>query len=334
MQKSEVRLNHLSDQWVIFAPARGKRPSDFAAGGPEREVAPVHDEDCPFCPGNEADLSEIVHETMDQRNETWQTRTILNKFPALTPDGTAERFHEGIYTGMPGVGRHEVIIETPLHNRSPALMEPREILAVVDAYHQRYVDIMSGPHVDMVVIFRNHGPRAGTSLVHPHSQIIGVSWAPRHLRLREERAQQYYDRLGRCIYCDILEQEMKDRRRSLFENSSFFVFVPYFAQVPFESWIVPKQHKADFCDITESEKTELAVALRNILGRLYVKLNDPDYNYVIHTAPRYKANEPHLHWYLRIRPRLTTQAGFEIGSGISINPSMPEDDAEFLRTGP
>jgi UDPglucose--hexose-1-phosphate uridylyltransferase len=182
----------------------------------------------------------------------------------------------------------------------------------------------------MAIIFRNHGSRAGTSLMHPHSQIVVTGIVPHYIRWREEEAQRYFDEWGRCVYCDILDFEMRDRRRILLENESFLAFIPFAAEVPFEIWIMPKRHQADFGQITDKEKADLAFALRDSLARLHNRLQDPDYNYVINTSARYRADEPQLHWYLQIWPRLTTRAGFEIGSGININPSIPEEDADFL----
>jgi UDPglucose--hexose-1-phosphate uridylyltransferase len=210
-------------------------------------------------------------------------------------------------------------------------MKTEEVARVIETYHRRYVDILKHDQSMMVVIFRNHGPRAGTSLIHPHSQLIAVGWVPSYIRWREDSAERYYDKWGRCVCCDIVEFELQDRSRHVYENQSFVAFVPYAAEVPFEVWIVPRRHQADFGDISDVEKQDLALALHHVLRSLYDRLHDPDYNYIINTAARHKSGEPHLHWHVQIRPRLTTRAGFEIGSGIGINPSIPEQDAEFLR---
>jgi len=183
----------------------------------------------------------------------------------------------------------------------------------------------------MAIIFRNHGRQAGASLIHPHSQIVATSVVPHQIRAAGDEAQRYYDERARCLYCDILAFEQADGQRLVTENASFVALVPFAADVPFEVWIIPKQHQADFGSMTEREQGDFAAILQAILRRLLVKLNDPDYNYAIQTAPRYKAEEPQLHWYCRIRPCLTTPAGFELGAGISINPSLPERDAAFLR---
>lgn len=327
---NEIRQNKATKQWVIYAPARRKRPQDFQERHSEKKELPVLDKECPFCPGNEHLLSSIVMEMPRSEQNCWQTRVILNKFPALTPDEDINRFTQGIYLAMPGYGRHEVIIESPEHNRDIAKMSIAEVGVLIETYHKRYVDLMKAHENMMTLIFRNHGSQAGGSQNHPHSQIIMTGIVPHHVRWREEEAQRYFDEWGRCVYCDILAFEMQDRRRIVLENQSFLAFIPFAAEVPFEVWIMPKKHQADFGQISNEEKSDLAQALYDILTRLYIKLQDPDYNYVINTAAQYKAYEPQLHWYLQIWPRLTTQSGFELGSGMTINPSIPEEDANFL----
>lgn len=260
----------------------------------------------------------------------WQTRVIPNKFPALLPQGSERREERGIYLAMAGYGRHEVIIESPTHSQQPASMSVGEIGVVLETYHRRYVDLMREHRNMLAMIFRNHGERAGTSLVHPHSQLIVTGIVPGHIRAREDVAQRHFDRWGRCVYCEILEFELRERTRIVLENPSFVGFVPFAAGVPFETWVLPRRHAADFGSISDPEKEDLASALQSLLQRLCDRLGDPDYNYVIVSSARYRAGEPQLHRYLQIRPRLTTWAGFEIGSGIPINPSVPEADAAFL----
>lgn len=291
---------------------------------------PSHDKSCPFCRGNDHMLPSIIMEMKSEKGD-WETRVVPNKFPALTPGGSLERTTRGIYLAMEGYGHHEVVIETPFHNRQLGTMSDDEMGFVIETYHKRYIDLMKRDENMMIIIFRNHGLRAGTSLIHPHSQIIATGMVPHHIRWREEEAQHYYDEWGSCIFCDVLAFEMNHSQRIISDNDSFTAFVPYAAEVPFEVWIMPKTHKADFGDISDGEKADLTGIMRNILDKYNKKLGDPDYNYVINTSVRYRAKEPQLHWYLQILPRLMTRAGFEIGSGININPSIPEDDAEFLR---
>jgi UDPglucose--hexose-1-phosphate uridylyltransferase len=276
-------------------------------------------------------LQSIIAERPHPSGKGWQTRVVPNKYPALTTLGDNRRYHVGFYLAMRGYGNHEVIVESRRHDRHGALMSVPEVETIVHTYHERYRALMEDHENMMIIIFRNHGARAGTSLIHPHSQLIVTGIVPNFIRWREEQAQRYFDTWGRCVFCDMLQSERADRRRLVFENESFLAFVPFAAEVPFETWLMPKRHQADFGQISDREKSDLAAGLHHILKGLYDKLNDPDYNYVINTAPRYKADEPQLHWYLQVRPRLTTRAGFEIGSGISINPSLPEADAEFMR---
>jgi UDPglucose--hexose-1-phosphate uridylyltransferase len=330
MKVGEIRQNKATKQWVIYAPARRKRPKDYQIFRKKMHV-PAHDEKCPFCPGNEKHLPKIIMEVKNS-NESWQVRVIPNKFPALTPKRDLTRLCKGIYVFMHGYGHHEVIIETPFHNRPMAKMSAKEVIPIIETYHRRYLDLMKENENMMIIIFRNHGLRAGTSLVHPHSQIIATGMVPHHIRWREEEAQRYFDELGHCVYCDILTYELKDKQRVIHENKSFVTFIPFAADIPFETWIMPKNHKADFGEISDEEKSDLAISLHNILKVLNDKLHDPDYNYVINTSARYRAQQPQLHWYLQISPRLTTTAGFEIGSGMSINPSIPEEDARYLKT--
>jgi UDPglucose--hexose-1-phosphate uridylyltransferase len=332
MTGSEMRQDKTTNNWVIFSEFRRKRPRDMQREEKRVETLPAYDEQCPFCPGNEHMLEPLLEERRTT-SDTWHTRVVPNKFPALLPEGEKVRRAEGIYLAMDGFGRHEVVIESPRHDRQIALLSPGEVLQVIETYHSRYLRLMEEDENMMVLIFRNHGPGAGTSLIHPHSQIIATSIVPWYIRFREEQAQKYHDQWGRCVYCDILAFEAGERRRLIHENGSFVAFIPFAAEVPFETWIMPKAHQADFGSVTAGEKRELSEILHRVMTTLYERLNDPDYNYVINTAPRYKAGEPHVHWFVRVRPRTTTPAGFEIGSGMHVNSSVPEDDAAFLKTG-
>ena len=329
---NEIRHNKATGDWVVYAPSRSERPVLTAHDAEHpREPVPEHDEDCPFCPGNEDQLPEILMELSGMDPQTWQTRVVPNKFPALRTTGDDRRYQRGMYVALAAHGRHEVIIESPQHNRKLAEMLTGEVDTIVETYHRRYVDVMAQYDNMLTLIFRNHGPRAGTSIRHPHSQLVASPIVPRYIRWREDEAQRYFDQWGRCVFCDVIAHEIEDGRRVVLENETFLVIVPFAAAVPCEMWLVPKRHQADFGAITDAEKADLSMALRECVVRLSRKLGDPDYNYIINTSARYRADEPQLHWYLQIWPRTVIPAGFEIGSGLRINPSMPEDDAAFLR---
>jgi UDPglucose--hexose-1-phosphate uridylyltransferase len=303
----------------------------------ERELSeagelPEKDGNCPFCSGNEKMIPPIVFELPTTSTDEWQTRTVPNKYPVLVPGVEIAGTNRGMYRVTTNYGRHEVVIETPFHNRDIPFMSLEEVEAVIETYSRRYSAIYNANEaVETVIVFRNHGRNAGTSLRHPHSQIVATDLVPESVRLREQIAADYHRRNKRCILCDVIEQERGDQARLVSENDSFLCFVPFAAEVPCEVWIVPKRHCADFGLIAQEEQGHLAAALQDTLQRLHDALNDPDYNYVIRSGTRQDTMVPHLHWYLQIRPRLTTPAGFEIGSGMEINHSLPEEDAELLR---
>lgn len=322
----EIRQNKLTRDWIIFAPERVNRPEDFKKVLKKKKIKD-YDKNCPFCNINE----DIIMETPGIGKNSWQTRVLLNKYPVLVPDKNTERAIDGIFLKMAAYGKHELVIEHPKHNICIGKMKAEEVKSIIETYRIRYNELLKDKRNMMILIFQNHGSKAGASLIHPHSQIIATGMVPLLLRIHEEEAQQYFDNLGRCVMCDIIKFEGSNRERIILENDSFISFVPYAAEVPYEVLIVPKKHKASFGDISNEEIFYFAKILQQVMNRIYSKLSDPDYNFIVISATRYKAGEPHLHWYFRIRPRLTTRAGFEIGSGISINPSLPEKDAEYLR---
>lgn len=329
--QSEIRQNLLTGKWVIIAPERGERPEALVSQqNTQREQRPSSRESCPFCPGNESMLPDILDALPSPA--AWQTRVVPNKFPALRPDPDPARSTHGIYRAVANYGKHEVIIEHPLHDRDLAQMSLPETDVVIETYHRRYHDLMTR-HDDymLCLIFRNHGPRSGASLTHPHSQLVVTDIVPHDIRWREQTAQRHFDQHGRCALCAIMAYELEAGQRVVSANESLVAFVPYAAEVPFELWIVPRRHQASFSALSDRQKPDLAHILSACLRRLHTRLDDPDYNYIIQSAAQYHAGQPHLHWYLQIRPRLVTPAGFEIGSGVHINPSVPENDAEFLR---
>ncbi|EAZ87959.1 galactose-1-phosphate uridylyltransferase [Crocosphaera chwakensis] len=331
METGQIRLNKVTGEWVIYAPSRRKRPQDFQQNSQDSIAFKQSQNHCPFCSDNENKSEQVLLEIKNNQQDHWQTKVVANKFPALNFHENSKRSLEGIYMTMSGYGHHEVVIESPDHQKTIATLSISEIIVIIETYQKRYLKLMEDKEIMMVIIFRNHGKGAGASLRHPHSQIIASSIVPSHRRLQEAEAQRYFDHWARCVYCDILNFEINEKSRVIVENKLFVSFVPFAAEFPCEIWIMPKQHQADFGSITSEEITAFATILKDSLSRLYNKLNNPDYNYVINTAARYKAEEPQLHWYCQIRPRLTTPAGFELGSGISINPSIPEVDAAFLR---
>ena len=330
----QLRQDPTTKEWVIIAAERSKRPHDFKKAELATEK-PSYREDCPFCPGNE---HLTPHETLAYRSggppdsKGWWVRVVRNKFPALSPEGSLERKDEkGFFRRMDGVGIHEVVIEDPLHNQLLPLMDDKQLEEVLLAYRERYLALREDPRIQLAIIFKNHGEAAGTSLEHPHSQLVGTPIVPSNVRKKLQEAARYYDDHGGCVYCDLIAEELSLGERIVEETERFVVFQPFASRSPFETWIVPKQHQASFGLISMEDSKRFAKALKGVLFKLYSKLNDPEYNFVIHTAPFKDEQENYYHWHLQIIPRLTTPAGFEQGSGIFINVSFPEETAQFLK---
>jgi UDPglucose--hexose-1-phosphate uridylyltransferase len=328
---SELRLDPTTREWVIIATERAKRPRDLVSRAPH-PVPESHVADCPFCPGNEDQTSGESISFPDPATDLWRVRVIENKFPAVQPDGSAERFQDHpLALSLKGIGLHEVVVESALHNRYLAFMEDDEVFDVVRAYRDRLRVMHTVDFVRQVIIFKNHGHSAGTSLEHPHSQIVAAPVVPRHRRHQYDVAIQHYDERGRNLYQDMVEFEIEKGLRVVHADDTFVEMHPYASRRPFETWIVPRNSAASFADVSDDELRKFGVALRDALRRLYIGLNNPDFNHVLYTAALGDENEPHFCWHLRIYPRLTAVAGFEIGSGIHINTSVPEDTALFMR---
>ena len=325
----EYRQNMATREWVILAPERRSRPEDFHTQSRSNAVVPVHKPDCPFCTGQENQTEQPTYVHPDQEN--WQVRVVPNKFAALRNHTSAARSQAGAFLAAGGFGIAEVVIEHPQHNQTLATMEIPEVEAVLRAYRERQTKLSQDPRINLVTIFRNHGVRAGTSLEHPHSQIIATPIIPPHVRYPMERAVMYYDQNGTCVYCDMVAEEIRQQERVITETDRFVSFCPFAARSPFECRIYPKTHQPSFILTTDDELGELAMVLRDVLGRLYKGRGNPDYNFVMRSAPVGDHDTRHLHWYMVIIPRVTTAAGFEIGSGIYINTVPPEESARLLR---
>jgi len=333
-----LRQDPATRKWSIIATERAKRPDDFAGSLEDKAKLETYVESCPFCKGNEHMTPEPMYMLPAGDGAgpgAWAIRVVPNKFAALSrpPGDTAStaRTRKGPYLEMDGIGEHEVVIEAPDHSKTIATMTEAEVSRVVSTYKARFLELDRSEWNQQITIFRNQGEGAGTSLAHPHSQIIGTPIVPEEIRKRLEVAQRHYDDCGTCIYCDMLQAELKEKTRIIASNAGFVAFAPFAATVPYDTWIVPRRHASSFGVITDDEANLLGAMLRRVLKGMYTLLGNPDYNYVVRSAPHHSAGEPHFHWYLEILPRLTTRAGFEIGTGMNINVVVPEDAASQLR---
>ncbi len=326
----ELRKDPIIGRWVIIADERTRRPQDYRAGIEEPPAGP-----CPFCPGHESATPPEILAFRDPGSSAngpgWQVRVIANKFPALKVEGELNKSGEGLYDKMNGIGAHEVIIESPEHERHLADQDPQHIEKIIQAFILRMQDLKKDVRLKYLMVFKNHGYRAGATLHHSHSQLIATPIVPKAIKEEMYGAQAYYRYKERCIFCDIVRQEQEDRRRLVCENAEFLAMVPFAARFPFEIWILPKRHNPSFEKLPPEQVPPLAAILKECLIRLNLAISRPPYNFVIHTAPGDHAEPEWFHWHLEIMPRITRVAGFERGTGFYINPTPPEEAAKYLQ---
>ena len=336
---SELRWDPLKQHWVIIATERGRRPRDFL-----REPESAEMTSCPFCYGNEDKTpGEVfaIRPSGPPNSPNWKVRVIPNKYPVLRIEGELNNRGHGLYDVMNGIGAHEVIIETPDHNRGLADLTTTEITAVLIAYRDRYLDLRRDMRFRYMVLFKNHGLRAGATLSHAHSQLIAVPLIPPVAATELNMCREFFAAKERCFLCDLISFEISSGDRVVKEHPNFVVFTPYASSFPFELRLYPKRHSHDFAQMNDRELGELAIAMKDMLCRLRGVLNDPPFNFIIHNAPPghqrlgkpdyWGSIEYDYHWHMELVPRLTQIAGFEWGSGFYINPTSPEDAAAFLR---
>jgi UDPglucose--hexose-1-phosphate uridylyltransferase len=291
---------------------------------------------CPFCEGNE---SHTPHEITAYRQPGthrdrpgWRVRVVPNKFPALEIEGDLSKRGEGIYDMMRGVGAHEVIIESPKHVASITELSIDNVRDVLWIYRDRLLDLQKDKRLVYGMIFKNVGAAAGASLEHSHSQMIVTPIVPINVAEEIAGSDEFYRYRGRCVYCDMLEQELAFEQRIVFDSPGFVAFCPFAARFPFETWIVPSGHASHYETLTRSSAEELARVIHRVLSKIEAALDRPAYNYIIHTAPFDTPALGHYHWHIEIIPRVTKTAGFEWGTGFYINPVPPEEAATFMRS--
>jgi UDPglucose--hexose-1-phosphate uridylyltransferase len=325
----ELRQNFSTKEWVIIATERAKRPEELATRRPPKTVAHFV-ATCPFCVGNENKTPpEILR--IPASGDPWQVRVVPNKFAALARDAQPSRTIHRTRRSIEGFGVHDVIVDTPDHSQTTALMPDAHVANVLRAYKLRYDTLSRDQRIAHMTIFKNHGVDAGTSLEHPHSQLIATPVISNQVRQRLHEALRHYDDFGECMFCQMIAEEMEEQCRVVLKTDHFIAAEVFASPAPFSTHIFPLRHMASFGDVSDAEIADLAHVLRSVLARLYYGLNDPDFNYTIRTAPTESAGVKYFHWYVSVIPRLTRVAGFELGSGMFINTVLPEAAAEFLR---
>src|SRR6266849_3663734 len=281
----ELRKDPVTGRWVIISTDRQKRPNDFRF----ERAASIGREHCPFCPGHESFTPREVFAYRQNGTAAnapgWDVRVVPNKFPALQVEGTLDREGEGMFDRMNGIGAHEVIIETPDHDRSLAAMSEAEVERVLWAYRERILDLKQDRRLCYILVFKNHGAAAGATLEHTHSQLIALPIVPDLVREEMDGARRHFEVKERCVFCDIIHQELHDGRRVIQENADVVALAPYAPRFAFETWLLPKRHGARFEAAERHEYEGLARLLKAVLQRLNRALDTPPFNLVLHTSP-------------------------------------------------
>jgi len=329
----QLRKDPIIGRWVIIATERAKRPKDFkviASSPPEKE--------CPFCAGKE-NLTPGEVLSVKDNNGNWRVRVVPSVKPFLKEGEKNWKKGRGPYDLMNGIGKHEVVVETPNHTGNMADLEVDNIKDVLYAYCERIKAVEKDDKMKYVLIFKNYGWAAGGGRIkHSRSQIIATPVNLKRVKEELEGAKFYFDYRERCVFCDMIHQEIEQKERLVLDEDGFVALVPFAPRFPFEVWILPKEHSPDFHKINYDSLYPLAGVIKKVLVRLKKTLNDPPYNYIIHTAPFRRPHSSYwstidddYHWHIEIIPRLTQVAGFEWGTGFYICPSLPEEAAKYLR---
>ncbi|MDO8580433.1 MAG: galactose-1-phosphate uridylyltransferase [Candidatus Omnitrophota bacterium] len=325
---AEFRKDPIVGQWVIVHTDNSWGPDRYAV----EDHTPRDRATCQFCPGREhMTPPELDAVRSNGEHSEWKLRVVPNKFPALKIEGTIDARKSGIFDYSNGVGAHEVVIETPDHNKQLADLSLDEIKWVIDKYQSRLVDLTGDKRFKYIIIFKNYGDSAGATIEHSHTQIIALPMIPKYVVEELEGTRRYFEQNQRCVFCDMLAQESKDEDRIVIQNDEFVAFCPFVPRYPFETWILPKNHSSEFASLSDSGKINLAAILKNLLLKMRKCLHDPAYNFYLHVAPINYEGQQSFHWHIEFVPKLTNPSGFEWGTGFYTVRTAPHAAARFLR---
>ncbi len=339
----ELRFDPIRNRWVIISTERARRPSDYTVAQDDKSDKTVVV--CPFCEGSEEktppEIFAIRRNGSKPDSPGWSVRVVSNKFPALQIEDDAIRYGMGIFDVVSGAGAHEVIIETPDHSKGLADLDVDWVKDVLVAFRERIRDLFHDPRLRYILIFKNHKAQAGASLAHTHSQLIATPMVPPIVKQELASCRENFRAKERCLICDLIKQEIEFGTRIIYETKDYIIWAPFASSFPFEAWILPKKHLHDFSMLNDERLRELAPVLKLCLTSIKKLLNDPPYNFVIHTSPpkferpgqprHWDSIDFDFHWHMELIPRLTSIAGFEWGAGFFINPTPPEAAANYLK---
>jgi len=334
----QLRKDPVIGRWVIIATERAKRPEDFKIEKEELPEGP-----CPFCEGNEkhtpAEIFAVRKSRTKPNQPGWDVRVVPSIAPLLQGKGELGRRGKGMYDLMNSIGAHEVIIETPGHIANIADLEEEQIAKIISCYIERFSQLEKDERFKYVLMFKNYGWAAGGGrLRHARSQLIATPVNPKRAKEELVGARKYFEYKERCVFCDIIKQELRQKERIIIDIDGIIAISPFASRFPFETWILPKEHSCDFFTMKPEHRRDLAGVIKRVMLKLKLALNDPPYNYILHTAPfrrpkagYWKTIDEDYHWHIEVMPRLTRVAGFEWGTGFYLNPTSPEDAAKILR---
>jgi UDPglucose--hexose-1-phosphate uridylyltransferase len=333
MTPSSLRGSLFGRTWSIVSPARSERPQPVAA-----ERLNTNHFDCPFCEGHEAETEREVFALRgpDSRPDGpgWTVRVVPNKYPALRPQAQclaseADPFHEDAARGF-----HEVIIETPEHDRRLAQFSRAQLETLLGVYRSRLHALSREPSVRSIALFRNEGAAAGASQAHPHSQILALPLVPSRLQGELAAAERHFHGQGTCLTCEMVEREVQHSKRLIHQNADFAALTSFAPRFPYETWIIPRSHAPDFGQTARPQLRNMASILKQVLSALESLLGPFPFNLVLQTVPMGEDGraEGAFHWRFEILPRVTTPSGFELGSDVFIVSLPPEEAAGRLRS--
>lgn len=339
---SELRHDPIHRRWVIIALERSLRPEEFSF---PPAIPAVDEPPCSFCPGEEGTTPPELYAVRDGGSANgpgWSVRVVPNRRPVLAIEGEPDRRGHRIYDRMRGIGAHELVVECPEHRSRPHEIPLLQYAGALTASRARMTDLMKDRRFRYALLHRNFGTAAGATIHHPLQQIVAMPITPLNISITLESARAHYHLKERCLFCDVIEQELEEGARLVHLDDRFVSFCPYASRFPYETHIFPRQHAHQFTDAGHDLVEALAGHMLEVFRRLHVVLGGPPFNWALINAPN-TASGPapragfwgtlpfDFHWHIEVLPRLTPQAGFEWGTGLFINPCAPEDASAYLR---
>lgn len=333
MVTTELRTDPITGRVVAIDLDPFKRRDDFDLEPVRLEDAPAQ---CPLCEGREADAGpEILawREGGPANVPGWSVRVVPNRHPMLRIEGGTDVRSGGLFESRDGLGAHEVIIETPIHDQPLHTLDEDRLWRVLWAWRTRIQDLKRDSRFASIVIFKNHGRASGARLDHSHSQLTAFPFIPPALAEKLRGAARHLSIKGTCIFCDLIAEDLKDARRIICDTNAILAIAPYASRVPFETWITPRDHSPRFEEASDALLVDVATTLKKVMSRIDWALERPAYNLVLSTAPLSGEADSAFHWHLEILPRVTRYSGLEMGTGLHRNPVPPEEAARVLRDG-